>query len=227
MTQTGFLLSYTKFGDQDAILHCFTAEAGFQSFFIRGIYSAKNKKKAYLLPLNELTLTLNPTVRSGLLSATKVEQVVADTISEDLTAVNISFFVADFCQQILRDSQKQNNIYQEISRVSAELRSGNRRAHLVFLLRMLLVSGYYPLIATSGFLNPESGLFEPLLSHPLFDEVISSYWKQIYAASESYDVKIAAADVRNLLDSVLIYYKLHYPSFSQPKSLEVLREIYQ
>ena len=39
MTDTGYLLSYVRYGDNDAILHCFTKEAGFQSLFMRGIYS--------------------------------------------------------------------------------------------------------------------------------------------------------------------------------------------
>lgn len=54
MTQEVFLLSYTKYGDHDAVLHCFCRENGFESFFAKGIYAPKNKKKAFLFPLNEL-----------------------------------------------------------------------------------------------------------------------------------------------------------------------------
>ena len=54
MTQEVFLLSYTKYGDHDAVLHCFCRENGFESFFAKGIYATKNKKKAFLFPLNEL-----------------------------------------------------------------------------------------------------------------------------------------------------------------------------
>lgn len=61
---TGFLLSYIKYGDYDAILHCYTLESGFQSFFMRGIYSAKNKRKPFFrrlmsweLPFQVITAT--------------------------------------------------------------------------------------------------------------------------------------------------------------------------
>ena len=47
MTQEVFLLSYTKYGDHDAVLHCFCRENGFASFFAKGIYAPKNKKKAF------------------------------------------------------------------------------------------------------------------------------------------------------------------------------------
>ena len=56
MTQEVFLLSYTKYGDHDAVLHCFCRENGFESFFAKGIYAPKNKKKAFLFPLNELSI---------------------------------------------------------------------------------------------------------------------------------------------------------------------------
>ena len=69
---TGFLLSYIKYGDYDAILHCYTLEGGFQSFFMRGIYSAKNKKKAFLSPLNELEITFS-NHRGNLPTIKKVE----------------------------------------------------------------------------------------------------------------------------------------------------------
>jgi len=59
MLDRGILLSYIKYGDNDAILHCFTENAGFQSFFMRGIYSPKNKKKAYLTPMTELYFTIS------------------------------------------------------------------------------------------------------------------------------------------------------------------------
>ena len=50
MVDRGILLSYIKYGDNDAILHCFTENAGFQSFFMRGIYSPKTRKRPILLP---------------------------------------------------------------------------------------------------------------------------------------------------------------------------------
>ncbi|WP_308005690.1 recombination protein O N-terminal domain-containing protein, partial [uncultured Chryseobacterium sp.] len=53
-SQNGFLLSYIKYGENDAVLHCFTEEDGFQSYFLKGIYAKKNKKKALLLPLSKL-----------------------------------------------------------------------------------------------------------------------------------------------------------------------------
>ncbi len=46
-SQTGFFTLFIKYGENDAILHCFTEEEGFQTYFLRGIYSQKNKRKLF------------------------------------------------------------------------------------------------------------------------------------------------------------------------------------
>ncbi len=56
----------------DAILHCYTKESGFQSFFFeRCLYLAKNKREAYLVPLNELLITTVDNAKSTELSPTQ------------------------------------------------------------------------------------------------------------------------------------------------------------
>ena len=72
--QTCFLLSYVRYGDNDAVLHCFSKEAGFQSFFAKGLYSARNKKKAYLFPLNHINIMVAPKrIASGIPNVSKIE----------------------------------------------------------------------------------------------------------------------------------------------------------
>ena len=51
-TQDCFLLSYLKYGDNDAILNCLGKDNGFFTAFARGIYASKNKKKAYVQVLH-------------------------------------------------------------------------------------------------------------------------------------------------------------------------------
>ncbi|AYO57220.1 hypothetical protein CO230_03195 [Chryseobacterium sp. 6424] len=43
--QTCYLLSYIRYGDHDAVLHCFSKDAGYQSFFAKGSIHLKTRKK--------------------------------------------------------------------------------------------------------------------------------------------------------------------------------------
>ena len=72
-TFSGFLLSSIKYGDNDAVVHCFTKEIGFETFFVKGLYAKKNKKKPYLFPLNELFFTVSQSRSGNMQSIQKIE----------------------------------------------------------------------------------------------------------------------------------------------------------
>ena len=140
---TGFLLSYIKYGDYDAILHCYTLESGFQSFFMRGIYSAKNKKKAFLSPLNELEITFSshhgnlPTIKKVELS-----EKIPDEVNVHQNAV--IFFLSDFLNQILKNESQQVALYQEIKFFKQKILEKKMHAHYFFLIRILQFFGISP-----------------------------------------------------------------------------------
>lgn len=225
MTQSVFLLSYTKYGDHDAVLHCFSRENGFESFFAKGIYAPKNKKKAFLFPLNELLLQVSEK-RKGIPNILKIEQENVDLFSSDIRKNTILFFVSDLLNQVLRNEQKNEKIYSEISFFLNELQSGNFRSHLVFMIRILELQGLQPLLSGKKFLNPESGNFEEKESHHFFDEDISELWKALINNGNPYTVKMSRLQKQQFLDSVLVYFHYHIADFREPKSLEIIREIF-
>lgn len=225
MKDSGYLLSYVRYGDHDAILHCFTKENGFQSFFVRGIYAAKSKKKAYLAPLNELIFIANDQNKSGLSNITKIEQVIA-VESSDVKASAVVFFIAEFLHQVLKKETAQERIYQAIRVFLQELEKGNFQAHYLFLVEFLSIQGILPLMGEGKFLNPEMGCFEGNLCHQLLNEEISSLWKKCLTEAYIYDVKIDKNLKTDFLDTILLYYHFHFPEFKTPKSLDILKEVF-
>ena len=131
-TQNCFLLSYLKYGDNDAILHCFSLDNGFQSFFAKGIYAAKNKKKPYLFPLNLLSITISKAVSENQIARiSKIELAPDHYDFEEVTMNSILFFTADFLHQVLRQEGKN----QIILRVHSEYgNSSKTRFTIVFIL---------------------------------------------------------------------------------------------
>jgi DNA repair protein RecO (recombination protein O) len=58
------------------------------------------------------------------------------------------------------------------------------------------------------------------------DEEISIIWK--FILNEDYtDFKIKKESRKKLLDSIILYYKIHFPDFYTPKSLPVLVQIFE
>lgn len=224
----GFLLSYVKYGDHDAVLHCFTEENGFQSFFIRGIYSQKNKKKAYLLPLNELHFTINSHGKNTTLpQISKVELAKNRDFYTNVKSNAMVFFVADFLNQILKLEHKNFEIYQSISYFLDEVETFNYQSHIIFLYSLIQILGFEPLNSKAIFLNPESGSFENEISHPLFNVAISDLYKSLSAIENKYSFKLNPKVKKDFLDSLLIYYRYHLSDFREPKSLEILQQIFE
>jgi DNA repair protein RecO (recombination protein O) len=225
--QTGFLLSYVKYGENDAIIHAFTENDGFQSYFLKGIYSKKNKKKAFLLPLNKLNFVTNIAKGNGIPTISKLELVEFYDFYTDINANTVVFFISDFLNQILRIENKNTLIFEGIDEFLNELNRKNYQSHLIFLLKILKIQGVAPLVNDGKYLDPETGVFTLEMTHHFFDEYNSMVWKTILSSENPYDIKISSKFRRSFLDSILIYYHYHFADFKTPASLEIIQQIFE
>lgn len=224
---SAFLLSYFKYGENDAVLHCFTLENGFQSFFLKGVYSAKNKKKAYLAPLNELLITVvDKPKTSDLLLISKIECLENLLEEYDVKISTLAFFVSDFLHQILRNEQANHLLYQEIKQFTVLISKGDSTAHYVFFIRLLKLFGISPLLQNGNFLNIERGEFQMFSEKNGTDDEVSLIWKTILEKNIN-PSRIKKESRKKLLDSILLYYKCHFPGFYTPKSLPILVQIFE
>lgn len=226
-SQNGFLLSFIKYGENDAVLHCFTEEEGFQAFFLKGIYSKKNKKKALLQPLNRLNFSINPARGNGIPLVSKFELVKNNDIYTDIKANTVIFFIADFLNQILKYENKNSGIFLSIDEFIEELIHKNYQSHLLFLLAILKIQGVAPLLTEGNFLDPETGMFSAGLTHQLFSEEISAVWKTALTTENFYTTKVHPSLRKDFLDSLLVYYHYHITDFKIPASLEIIQQIFE
>lgn len=225
--QSGFLLSYIKYGENDAVLHCFTEEDGFQTYFLKGIYSKKNKKKAFLLPLNKLNFSISAGKSSGIQTISRFEIVEINDVYTDIKANTVIFFIADFLNQILRNENKNQIIFHTIDEFILELSRQNYRSHLILLIKILKIQGVAPLLGEGNYLDPETGTFSDVGTHHFFDSENSLLWKLILSAEDPYEIKIPQVLRKKFLDSLLIYYHYHITDFKTPNSLEIIQQIFE
>lgn len=226
-SQRVFLLSFIKYGENDAVLHCFTEEDGFQTYFLKGIYSKRNKKKALLQPLNQLNISINLGKSSGIQSISKFELVKNNDFYTDIKVNTVVFFVSDFLNQILRNDAKNPVLFFSIEEFIDELSQQNYQSHLIFLIKILKIQGVAPLINEHDYLDPETGIFSPVPVHQLFNHEISIVWKSIMSSQNPYEIKINSSLRKGFLDSVLVYYHYHITDFKIPTSLEVIQQIFE
>ena len=226
-SQNGFLLSFIKYGENDAILHCFTEEEGFQTYFLRGIYTKKNKKKAFLLPLNKLNFSIRVGKSGSMQTISSFEMLNLHDVYTDIKANTVVFFISDFLNQILKNENKNLTVFYIIDEFIDQLNSKNYQSHLIFLIKILKIQGVAPLLGEGNFLDPETGTFAPFPTHLLFDEEISLFWKTIISSSNPYEIRIPSSKRKNFLDSILVYYHYHISDFKTPNSLEIIQQIFE
>ncbi|MCQ4034291.1 DNA repair protein RecO [Kaistella montana] len=228
LNQTCFLLSYVKYGDNDAILHCFSAESGYQSLFAKGIYSSKNKKKPYLFPLNLLNITLSKVSNHQSISNVSKIELAADFYDFNEVKINtILFFAADFLHQILRNEHQNQAAFDEIKIFRNELSVANPDSYISLIFNFLKIIGIAPLLGEEKYLNPESGTFNQEIGNPIFTDGISLLWKRFLTAQKPYEIRLKRTERTAFLDSLMIYYHLHFTGFYVPNSLAILRQIYE
>lgn len=221
----GFLLSSIRYGDADAITYCYSLEYGFVTLFVKNIYTARNKKKAYLFPLNELEIGVKKYTEGTLLSVTKLELIQSFYVDSNLHAGNLLMFGADFLYQVLRKETPNYKIYQAIKNFTQEVHQGNPEAHLVLILEMLKLQGFSPLLSDGEFLDPEQGQFTNVPNHTLFDRENSNLWRLFLQESSSVK-RLKKHSRQRFLDSLMFYYALHQVGFQVPESLKIMKEVY-
>ena len=226
-SQNGFLLSYIKYGENDAVLHCFTEEEGFQSYFLKGIYTKKNKKKALLLPLSKLNFSLLPLRGNGIQTISRFEMIKSNDIYTDIRCNSVVFFISDFLNQNLKHENKNHHLFFCLEEFIDELENQNYQSHLIFLIKILKIQGVAPLLNNGKFLDPETGTFSSELMHQIFNEEISAIWLAILSSVDPYRIKILSSHRKDFLDSILVYYHYHITDFRIPPSLEVIQQIFE
>ena len=226
-THSGFLLSSIKYGDHDVILHCFTKENGFESFFVKNIYAKKNKKKPYLFPLNEIHFnTAVISKSSSLKNINKIERCISFDFDDDFKANSIIFFLAEFFNTTLKNETSSAYVYNEILHLKHQLNVKNYQCHLIFLIKFLHYQGCSPLFDGGLFLNAEDGKFSSVQDSRYFSEEISTIWKNILVSEDPYLLKINSTLRKEVLESVMRYYQIHVPHFRVPESWEIVQQIF-
>lgn len=227
VTQNCFLLSYVKYGDNGAVLTCFSQDQGFQSFFASNIYSPKNKKKSYFFPLHEIQITVAPKKSgSGLSNISKIETAGNLHEFESVRINSILFFVSDFLVQVLREEQNYENIYEEIKIFLEHLYLENMDSYIPFIFKILEKQGISPLYSDETFLDPETGNFSSQQTMKLFDEEVSTVWKNYLRTTDQYAIKLKRNIRKKVLNSLMSYYRIHFHGFREPLSLAVIQQIY-
>lgn len=237
------VLTSIKFGDADLIVKCYTEE-GLKTYLIKRIFKSKGKRPgnaskkiniAYFQPLSQLNLTANHNNKGNLNSIREVGiSYLYQSVATDILKQSVALFLAEVLSFTLKEEEKNEMLFQylETSLIWLDNHSNTANFHLLFLLQLSKYLGFYPEVKEPDqrYFDLAEGIFtnnKPLTDYVSGDKLI--LYKSIFGINFDTieQLQLNAKTRIILLEILLNYYKLHVPGFKTPKSLNVLKDVFE
>ena len=229
----GIVLTHYKYGESSLVVHIFTQELGIQSYMVNGVWKKNAKFKAALFqPLTILNMQVYFKQNKDIQRLKEVELYQANhAILGDVNKSSIALFISELLHKTLKVESADNFIYDYL-RKEIEVLESNEDNVANFLIDFLRnyssVLGIIPQLPEGEnmrFFDLLNGKFderEPL--HPMF---FKSDESALFKRGLSSDSKLFTRTERQkLTDLWLEYYKVHFETVANMKSLKVLREVF-
>jgi DNA repair protein RecO (recombination protein O) len=229
------VLTSIKYGEADLITKCLTEE-GVKSYMLRSVLRSGSKKlkPGYFQPLSQLEITAVHNKKGNLNRMTEARvSYLYRTIGFNVYKQSIAQFLAEVLSRSLREEERNDPQFQYIENSLQWLDTHDRFAdfHLLFLLELTKFLGFYPDVTNivNNHFDLEEGIFTKYQPQRSFigDPEITHFKLLIGTKFDDMErLKWNSAGRQYLLEKLLDYYELHVPGFKKPRSLKVLKEVF-
>ena len=229
------VLTSIKYGEADLIVKCLTEE-GVRSYLIRSIFRTRSKKLkiGYFQPLSQLEISAYHNKQGNLnkISEARVSYLY-QSLATNIYKQSIALFLAEVLAYALKE-EEQNPVqfsFIESSLQWLDQHDSFTNFHLVFLMKLTKYLGFYPDTENleAGYFDLEEGTFKSMKPYRdflsgkkliLFKSIIGIKFDDMVRLKWNSEAR------QIVLDILLEYYELHLPGFKKPRSLKVLKEIF-
>jgi DNA repair protein RecO (recombination protein O) len=230
------VLSKLKYKDYDLIVKCYTQECGTISFLARGVLKSKRGKfkAAHFQPLSVLDVIIDYKEKRTLqyFKELKINHNFS-SIQSNIVKSTIVMFLAEVLNNTLIEEEQNEVLYDflESSLVFFNESEVNSNFHLIFLLEFSKYLGFYPDTSSinQSYFNMEEGKFQlsKTNNNCVTGENLTAFTELLGTKFDrSKSLSISATQKRELLNMILLYFKLHLDGFKHPKSVVVLNQVF-
>ncbi len=229
------VLSSIKYGDSGKIVKFFTQNHGLISCISKSIYVKKNRTNSLLFSFNFVELVYDEKPNQSLFFLKEINASKHfSSIHLQPEKTTIILFLTEILNSVLKEEEPHYALFEFLENSIFEFdqkKSGFSDFHLWFLMNLTKFLGFYPHFKKGfSFFDLDNGVssnetptgiyisdsdllnFEKLISLD-FQNQTQSQFNQIQRKS--------------ILSTLLKYFELHISDFRQPKSLEVLNQVFQ
>ena len=231
------VFSTLKYGEADLIVRCYTESSGLKSYLLHNILkSRKGKLKvSFFQPLTLLELEVIHKDKGTLERINEAKVLyLYKTLHTQVVKSSMVIFIAETLTNSIQEATEDPALFQFLKNSLIWLDNNRDIAnfHILFLLKLSMHLGFYPDMDTisNKFFNLIEGNFQPNKEGRYSEEgshivVLKRFFgidfEAIHRIKPTKEIRL---EILNLL---LLYYKLHLQSFKKPKSLLVLKQIFE
>jgi DNA repair protein RecO (recombination protein O) len=236
VTTSAIVFSSIKYAEADLIVSCFTESAGLKSYLLRNILkSRKGKLRAsYFQPLTQLEIVAVHRDKGSLERIREAKLIEPyKSLHTDVIKGAVVMFLAEILRTCIQEEEPNKLLFEYLQQSLVWLDSHDTIAnfHILFLLKLSAYLGFYPDESTLNkkYFNLEEGFFEELPSGSASEEGAHvEAFKGFFGIDFDALVRIKLAKTvrSDVLNLILLYYKLHLQAYKNPKSLLVLNQLF-
>lgn len=220
----GIVINYIRYRETSVIVKIYTEEFGIQTYIENGVRSAKSKNKIALFqPLTLLDLVIYHKDGKGIQRISEIKcNAPFQTIPFDIYKSSIALFITEILSKSLHEEIANHHLFHFLHNSILWLDGTTEHFenfHLQFLLQLGTYLGFSPENAHE--ISHELSLHNlPVLTQTLenqLDVLLNSQYDQA--------PRIDRFSRNQLLDSIILFYRLHVDTLTEVKSLGVLHEV--
>ncbi len=233
----GIVFRSVKYSETSLILDIYTREKGMRSFIVSGVRSSKSKNKASLYQhLNILDLVAyDKDNKLARIKECKIEHYYQQ-LTFDVVRSSIGLFLLEVCKNSIKEKEENielfDFIYQRLAILDSNIPQNFGLFPIKFLLELSQYIGFMP-HNNHNINNPYFDLYNGHFIPEMTEKYVST--KEVSNSIATIDntdinqltsLSIPKVHRNQIIDDLLIYYRLHIDQFKDLKTLEVLRTIF-
>ncbi len=232
------VLSQIKYSETSLILKIYTEKEGLLSFIAKGVRGKKGKlRSAQFQALNLIDLSYREARKSQLrqIKDLKVIEPFTDLPFNPIKRT-IAIFMAELIQNAIKEQEPNAKLfdflYNSIHWIDLSKESFSH-FHLLFMMKFTKHLGFYPMLdghKDARYFDLQQGVFsrgEPTHSYFIDSEQLSAWKQLINVKLETINSLLLSNTLkRKLLQTMMLYYKLHLIHFKELNSHHILQSVF-
>ena len=233
----GIIFRSIKYSETSIIADIFTEEKGLQSFIISGVRAKKAKVSASILQLMtlvDLVAYYRDDKDLHRIKEIKVDQVYA-SLPFDIVKGAVGLFVVELARKTIRESEENRKLFTflfETFRLLDKTEKSVSNLHLSFMIELSAFLGFLPggeYIDEQSVFDLEEGVFvEEAPMHVNYLNQNLSKLLHLFlntAIWESHTIKLDRVNRKELLNNLILFYRLHIENFQNINAHQILEEV--